>query len=104
MLSQDIVLNSEAFNTASKDMEELKERTEKLKKKLQTMYKELATAMDTPAGKEVELTAEKVLIKPIDDMLLVIGHVSQTLTYIIGTHYYKDIFIKFDELNASIKF
>ncbi len=104
MLSQDIVLDSQAFNTASEDMKELKERTEKLKKKLQTMYKELATAMDTPAGKEVEITAEKVLIKPIDDMLLVINHVSQTLTQIIGTSYYEGIFIKFDELNASIKF
>ncbi|MEE0061640.1 MAG: hypothetical protein UE295_12500, partial [Acutalibacteraceae bacterium] len=59
---------------------------------------------DTPSGAAVDLTAESVLIKPIDDMLLVIGHISSTLTEIIGTGYYKDVFIKFDELNSSINF
>lgn len=103
-LSQDIVLYSEAFNTASADMKALKIRTENLKKKLESMYKELTTALDTPAGKQVETTAEKVLIKPIDDLLLVIDHVSATLTDIIGTGHYKDVFIKFEELNSSLKF
>lgn len=103
-LSQDIVLDSEAFNTASADMKALKIRTENLKKKLESMYKEFTTALDTPAGKQVETTAEKVLIKPIDDLLLVIDHVSATLTDIIGTGHYKDVFIKFEELNSSLKF
>lgn len=103
-LSCDIVLDSDAFNTASLEMKELKTRTENLRKKLQEMYKELTTALDTPAGKQVEMTAEKVLLKPIDDLLLVIEHVSSTLTEIIGTGYYKDVFVKFEELNASINF
>lgn len=103
-LSQDIVLDDQAFTTASSDMKALKTRTETLKTKLQQMYKDLTTAMDTPAGAAVETTAEKVLIKPIDDMLLVIDHISSTLTQIIGTSYYKDMFIKFEELNSNIKF
>ena len=103
-LSHDIVLDDMAFTTASSDMKALKTRTETLKTKLKQMYKDLTTAMDTPAGKAVEQTAESVLIKPIDDMLLVINHISSTLTEIIGTGHYKDVFIKFEELNSSVKF
>lgn len=103
-LSHDIVLDDNAFKTASSDMKALKTRTEKLKTKLKQMYKDLTTAMDTPAGNAVEATAESVLIKPIDDMLLVIDHVSSTLAEIIGTGHYMDVFIKFEELNSSINF
>lgn len=103
-LSHDILLDDTAFITASSEMKELKTRTETLKKTMEEMYKELTTALDTPAGKQIELTAGQVLIKPIDDLLLIIQHVSDTLTEIIGTGYYKDVFVKFDELNQSVKF
>ncbi len=103
-LEKDIILDSGAFDTAAADMKELKTRAENLKKNLQFMYRELTTALDTPAGRKVEMTAEKVLIKPIDDLVLVIEHVSSTLTEIIGTGHYKDVFIKFEELNSSLQF
>lgn len=103
-LPHDIILDDAAFKTASSEMKALKTRTETLKKKLETMYKELITALNTPAGKQVEVTAKKVLIQPIEDLLLVIEHISETLTEIIGTGYYKDVFIKFEELNKSINF
>ena len=103
ILSHDILLDDTAFTTASTEMNALRIRADTLKKKLEGMYKELTGALDTPAGKQVETTAKDVLIKPIDDMLLVIKHVSDTLNQIIGTGYYKDVFIKFEELNQSIK-
>ena len=103
-LSHDILLDDAAFAVASADMKALKSRAESLKSKLEQMYRDLTTAMDTPAGKAVETTAKNVLIKPIDDMLLVIDHVSSTLTEIIGTGHYRDVFVKFEELNNSIKF
>lgn len=103
-LSHDILLDDTAFSTASSDMVALKTRTETLKTKLEEMYKELTTALDTPAGKQVEITAGKVLIKPIKDLLLVIDHISDTLTEIIGTGHYKDVFIKFEQLNQNVKF
>ncbi len=103
-LSQDILLDDAAFTTASSEMAALKTRTETLKTNLEQMYKELTTALDTPAGRQVEITAGKVLIKPIEDLLLIIQHISDTLTEIIGTSYYKDIFIKFEQLNQSVKF
>ncbi len=103
-LSRDIKLNEEAFNTASEALITLKTRTEALKETLESMYLDLTTALVTPAGNEVKKTAKSVLIDPIDKLLLVIGHISDTLTKIIGTEYYKDVFSKFEELNESIKF
>ena len=103
MLSQDIVLDDSAFSTASQDMKDLAERIERLKSKLTQMYNDLTKALDTPAGRQLELTAKDVLIKPIEDLLLVIRHTSDTLTEIIGTGYYKSVFIKYEELNQSIK-
>lgn len=103
-LQYDIVLDESAFSTASTEMADLKKKAEKLKTKLKKMYKDLNTALDTPAGKQVEMTAEKVLIEPIDNLLTVIQHTSDTLTEIKGTGCYKDVFIKFEQLNQNIKF
>lgn len=103
-LYYDIQLDDKAFNNASSDMSSLKTRAEKLKAKLESMYDDLTKALDTPAGKQIKVTAKDVLIKPIDDMLLVIQHISDTLKTIIGTGYYKDVFIKFEQLNQSINF
>jgi len=103
-LSYDIILDETAFTTASSEMSALKTRTEALKTKLVEMYKELTTALDTPAGKQVEATAGQILIKPIEDLLLIIQHISATLNEINGTGYYKDVFIKFEQLNQSINF
>ena len=103
-LPHDILLDDTAFSTASSEMAALKTRTQALKKKLEEMYKDLTTALDTPAGRKVETTADKVLLQPIEDLSLVIQHVSSTLTEIIGTGHYKDVFIKFEQLNQSVKF
>ena len=103
-LNYDIVLDDSAFATASSEMTALKNQTKALKEKMKQMYKDLKSAMDTPAGAAVDFTAESVLIKPIDDMLLVLEHISSTLTEINGTGYYKDVFVKFEELNSSINF
>lgn len=103
-LTYDILLDDNAFITASEAMTALKARTEALKARLENMYRDLTTALDTPAGKQVELTAKEVLIEPIEKLLLVIEHISATLTEIMGTGHYKDVFVKFEQLNQSIKF
>ena len=100
----DIILDDNAFTTAESEMLALKKRVEELKKKLEKMYLDLSNALVTPAGKAIELKAGKVLIKPIEDLSLVIQHVSDTLNEIIGTGYYKDVWVKFDELNQNINF
>lgn len=85
-------------------MKDLKKRAEDLKKDLKAMYKNLTTALDTPAGKALELAAEDVLIEPIDKMILVIDHISDSLNEVKGKGYYKDVFDKFEQLNQNIKF
>ena len=95
-LDQDIKLNSDAFSDAAEGMAGLKTRAEALKEKLQQMYSDITTALDTPA--------EDVLIQPIDDLILVIDQMSRTLDDIISTPYYQRVFDKYDELVESINF
>ena len=98
-LREDLVVDEEKFNAAAQQMEDLKRRTNALKEKLSTMYDNLARAMDTSAGKEVQLEAKNVLLKPVENMSLVVGHISDTLNLIIGSGYYKDVFKGFEELS-----
>lgn len=102
-LDHDIILNEEKFSKASEELNQLKTETEQLKEELSSLYDALENALQTPAGRQMKLTAKDVLIKPIDDLLLVINHTSQTLTKIIGPSYYQDVFVKYRELNESIK-
>lgn len=60
-LEKDIKLKDTAFTTASADMKALKDRAEKLKAELNNMYEDLTTALDTPAGKEIQITAKMSL-------------------------------------------
>ena len=101
-LEQDIILDDTGFDNASAEMKQLKTRTVELKNKLHTMYQEMTGALKTPAGEELKLTGEKVIVKPIDDLILVIDHISATLDQIISTGYYKDVFIKYEQLNQNI--
>ncbi len=98
-LFHDIVLDDSAFETASNDMAALKQEAADLKTMLEKMYDDVTTALDTSAGDEIQFTAKNVLLQPIEDMSVVIQHISDTLNTIIGTGYYKDIFVRFEELN-----
>jgi predicted nucleic acid-binding Zn-ribbon protein len=102
-LEKDIRLKDTAFNTASEDMEALKIRTEALKEKLESMYKDLTGALQTPAGEQIQITAKKTLLQPIEDLSLVIQQNSEALAKIIETGHYKDVFVEFEELNRDIK-
>lgn len=99
-LVHDIVLDESAFSTASQDMAILKQDAANLKEKLEKMYEDVSGALDTTAGDEIKVTAKDVLLQPIEDMSVVIQHISETLNTIIGSGYYKDIFVKYEELNG----
>lgn len=98
-LEEDLVVDEEKFAAAVIDMSNLKTRTNELKVTLEKMYDDLANAMNTPAGKELQLEAKNVLLKPVENMSLVVGHISDTLNLIIGSGYYKDVFTGFEELS-----
>ena len=38
-------------------------------------------------------------MKPVENMALVVGHISDTLNLVIGRGYYKDVFTGFEELS-----
>ncbi len=99
-LLHDIVLDENAFSTASQDMATLKRDAANLKTKLEKMYEDVSNALDTTAGKEIQVSSKDVLLQPIEDMSIVIQHISDTLNTIIGSGYYKDIFVQYEELNG----
>lgn len=103
-LFHDIVLDDTAFTSASQEMAVLKQDAANLKSKLEKMYENVSTALDTTAGEEIQVTAKDVLLQPIEDMSVVIQHISETLNTIIGSGYYKDIFVQYEELNGYYNF
>ncbi len=103
-----IHLNEQAFRQAAEDMMKLKKRNQNLKDKLEQMYKDLTTALDTPAGHALEFTSRSVLLQPIDDMSKVIEHMSITLNTIIGYsgargQYYDKLFEEYEELDRILR-
>ncbi len=102
-LEQDIFLDDTALTTAFDSMKDLSVRTQALKEKMEQMYEDLVTALQTPCGEAFKTTAKEVLIKPIDDLKLIVDHISETLELIKGVGYYRDVFDKYEELNQNIK-
>lgn len=101
-LNKDVRLNEEAFRTASGEMKNLKARTEKLRSELEKVYGGLSEALKSEAGDEFKTASDNVVLEPIDNLQLVINQMSDTLNTIIGTGYYKDIFIDFENLNKNL--
>ena len=99
-LLHDIVLDDTAFTTASQEMAVLKQYASNLKAKHEKMYENESSAFDNKSGDEIQITAKDVLLQPIEDMSVVIQHISNTLNTIIGSGYYKDIFVQYEELNG----
>ena len=101
-MAKDLMLNDDKFSTAVSDIANLKKRTDQLKKDLGDMYDDLKSALDTESGQEVEIEAKKTLLKPVENMSLVIGHISDSLNLINGGGYYKDVFDGFDNLKNTL--
>jgi len=67
-------IDDQALKDAARDMLALRQRNQRLKEKLEKMFQDLTTALDTPAGHAVQWTGKDVLIQPIDDMGKVLEH------------------------------
>jgi len=104
-----IHIDEQALQTAASDMMKLKERNESLRVRLEQMYKGITTALNTPSGEAVEITGRDVLLEPIEQMGLVLEHVSNTLNMIIGAAgqsrgvYYDKLFEEYEELEQLLK-
>ena len=96
------------FTNAASRMEALKTRNDNLKTKLENMFNDLMDALDTPAGHSLNITGRDVLLQPIEDMGLVIKHMSETLNTIIGKNgvsnvYYDKIFDEYNDIDRILK-
>jgi len=101
-------LDDNAFKIAADDMEKLKERNNRLHQKLEKMYKNLKTALNTPAGRAMEFESRDVLLAPIENMGLVIDFMAVTLNAIIGQSgkqgvYYDKLFDEYEELDRILR-
>lgn len=102
-------IDEQALQTAAADMMKLKERNEALRSRLEELFKGLTTALDTPSGEAVEITGRDILLEPIEQMGLVLEHVSNTLNIIIGAGgeskgvYYDKLFEEYEELEQLLK-
>lgn len=102
-------IDDNALKKAAADMLSLKDRNQKLKEKLEKMFRNLTSALDTPAGHAVEWTGKDVLIQPINDMGIVIKHMSDTLNILIGQGgegrgiYYDKLFDEYKELDRILR-
>ena len=102
-------MNEQAFITAAKDMNELRSRNDRLRQKLEKMYENLCTALDTPAGHAMKFESRDVLLNPIEDMGKVLDHMCNTLNIIIGYGgaekgiYYDKLFAEYEELERILR-
>lgn len=108
-----IHIDDQALKTAASDMYALRVRNQKLKEKLEKMYHNLTTALNTPAGHAVEWTGRDILLEPIEDMGKVLEHMSDTLNIIIGQDsrnggeekgtFYDKLFKEYEELDRILR-
>ena len=57
-------IDDQALKDAARDMLALRQRNQRLKEKLEKMFQDLTTALDTPAGHAVQWTGKDVLNDP----------------------------------------
>ena len=103
------IISEEALKEAVRDMDTLQKRNQALKTKLENMFRDLTSALDTPAGHAIQWSGQNVVVQPVDDMAKVIKLMSDILNSIIGKgpngrgHYYDKLFVEYDELDTTLK-
>jgi len=103
------IISEEALKEAVRDMDTLQKRNQALKTKLENMFRDLTSALDTPAGHAIQWSGQNVVVQPVDDMAKVIKLMSDILNSIIGKgpngrgYYYDKLFVEYDELDTTLK-
>lgn len=103
-ISQDIMINDGAFILATQNVEALQTRIETFKETLENLYDKMVSSLDTPAGVAFDTISKDVIMEPILNMEIIVGRISELIDTIRDEDYYRDVFIKFEELNDSIKY
>ncbi len=101
-LKKDVTINDEAFDKAEDELNKLITRADQLKTDFKDLYDGFANALLCETGDELKITGEEVVLKPIENLSLVLKQVHDTLELIKGGGYYKDIFDDFENLQKGI--
>ena len=100
-LKKDVKINDEAFDKAEEELKKLVGRAETLKNDLASLFEGLMTALQCETGDELELAEQEVVLKPIENLQLVLNQIHDTLELVKGEGYYKNIFSDFEELQKG---
>lgn len=100
IFKKDIVLDEEAFQTAGNEFKTLSADMESLKVEVDEMLQLIKIGFDTPAGAKFIQSCQTALIKPLEDQMLVITYISDTLTD--AKKQYASVFQEYEQLNQSI--
>lgn len=99
-LSEDIVLDEEAFSEAVSEFEALGKQLSDLRADIEDMLNILKEGFNTPAGVKFINSCETNLFKPLDDQALVIEHIAETLG--ASRTAYQTVFREYEELQKTI--
>ena len=100
ILSEDIVLDEEAFDRAISGFADLSIKLRNLKDELVSITEALKAGFDTPAGVKFINACEANLFQPLDDRRIVLDHISQTLRE--SRQAYESVFREYETLQETI--
>ena len=101
IFAKDIVLDEEAFELASKRLDDLSDRIQALQNNISTQLNDLKQGFQTPAGDKFFNVCGTKLLDPMKDQARVINHVSENLRNARSS--YESVFQEYKELNNSIR-
>ena len=101
VFTEDLVLDDDEFELASRRMNDLSQKIRGLRKDLDEMLDLLEDGFNTPAGKKLIKSCKDNLCAPIDAQELVIEHICQTLAQ--AKNKYETVFSEYTSLKSAIE-
>lgn len=98
---KDVIIDQDAFQNASDRLAQLSENALSLKTQIETELDELMKGFDTTAGWKFKSACEGHLLKPIQNLSIVIMHISQNLQS--AQRGYDSVFREYEQLNNAIR-
>jgi len=100
VFGKDIVLDEEAFSKAIADFDNLQSEMRSLRTDIEQMLSEIEQGFNTPAGRKFIESCKANLLKPLDDQVTVLQHISENIKQSNGE--YKSVFEGYRQLNSKI--
>lgn len=96
-----IMIDDEAFERASKDLQELCDYIATLRKDILEMLEDIRKGLDTPAGRKFYQSCYSGLITPLYQQMVVIQHISDNMK--MARNMYQPLFDEYNEIVQIMK-